>query len=267
MTDDGRPTRSTSPGPATDGGRPALLELRDVSKRFGGLWANRGVGFDVWPSEVVGIIGPNGAGKTTLFDVIAGFYAPDGGTIRFDGESIAGLRPDQINRRGVARTFQKLRPFVEMTVFDNVVVAALTSVGTLPRARDVAREMLELVGLTDKADTPAGGCSTGQRKRLELARAMATGPRLLLLDEVTGGVDQRSIPGLIELVLRLRERGATLLVIEHNMRVMMSVADRIVALHMGEKIAEGPPGEVVREPRLVEAYLGPGFGKGERRPA
>ena len=244
-----------------------LLELRGVSKRFGGLWANREVGFDVRRGEILGMIGPNGAGKTTLFDVIAGFYAPDEGTIRLDGASIAGLRPDQINRRGVARTFQKLRPFVEMTVFDNVVVAALTSVGTLSRARDVADEMLGLVGLSDKARTLAGGCSTGQRKRLELARAMATGPRLLLLDEVTGGVDQRSIPALVELVHRLRERGVTLLVIEHNMRVMMSVADRIVALHMGEKIAEGPPREVVKDRRLVEAYLGSGFGRGERRPA
>jgi len=235
-----------------------------VSKRFGGLLAVRGVGFAVYPGEIVGMIGPNGAGKTTLFDVVTGFYRPDEGAIEFDGRSIAGLRPDRINRRGVARTFQKLRPFLDMTVLENVTVAALTRVGGLAAARRVAREQIELVGLTEKTDDLANGLSTGQRKRLELARAMATGPRLLLLDEVTGGVDQRSIPALIELVRRLREQGVTLLLIEHNMRVMMSVADRIVALHMGEKIVEGPPAVVVRDPRLVAAYLGSGFGQGER---
>src|SRR5215208_231308 len=230
---------------------PPLLELRGVSKRFGGLQAVRDVGFAVYPGEIVGMIGPNGAGKTTLFDVVTGFYRPDQGAIDFDGRSIGGLRPDLINRRGLARTFQKLRPFLDMTVLENVTVAALTRVGGLPAARQVAREQLDLVGLTEKVDDLANGLSTGQRKRLELARAMATGPRLLLLDEVTGGVDQRSIPALIELVRRLREQGVTLLLIEHNMRVMMRVADRIVALHMGEKIVEGRPSDVVRDPRLV----------------
>ena len=243
---------------------PPLLELREVSKRFGGLQAVRDIGFAVYPGEIVGMIGPNGAGKTTLFDVVTGFYRPDGGAIDFDGHSIAGLRPDRINRRGIARTFQKLRPFLDMTVLENVTVAALTRVGALAAARRVALEQLHLVGLIEKVDALANGLSTGQRKRLELARAMATGPRLLLLDEVTGGVDQRSIPALIELVRRLREQGVTLLLIEHNMRVMMSVADRIVALHMGEKIVEGRPSDVVRDPRLVTAYLGSGFGQGER---
>src|SRR5215208_182795 len=188
---------------------PPLLELRGVSKRFGGLQAVRDVGFAVYPGEIVGMIGPNGAGKTTLFDVVTGFYRPDGGTIDFDGRSIAGLRPDRINRRGIARTFQKLRPFLDMTVLENVTVAALTRVGGLAAARQVAREQLDLVGLAEKVDDLANGLSTGQR--------------LLLLDEVTSGVDQRSIPALIELVRRLREQGVTLLLIEHNMRVMMSV--------------------------------------------
>jgi branched-chain amino acid transport system ATP-binding protein len=233
--------------------------VREVTKRFGGLVANDAITFAVAPGEIVGVIGPNGAGKSTLFDVVTGFYRPDGGAIRFAGDPITGLRPDQINRRGIARTFQKLRPFGAMTVRENVLIGALLRA---PRAADARREAercLALVGLADKADAYARELSTGQRKRLEMARAMATRPRLLLLDEVTGGVDQRSIPALVALVGQLRDEGATLLVIEHNMRVIMSVATRIIALHLGQKIADGPPAEVVRDRRLVETYLGAAY--------
>ncbi len=235
------------------------MEVRGVTKRFGGVVANADISFSVAPGEIVGVIGPNGAGKSTLFDVITGFYQPDAGQIRFAGEAITGLRPDRINRRGIGRTFQKLRPFAGMTVLENVTVGALLHEADPRAARGEARRCLALVGLADKAEAFARELSTGQRKRLEMARAMATRPRLLLLDEVTGGVDQRSIPGLVALIGRLRDEGTTLVVIEHNMRVIMSVATRIIALHLGQTIADGPPAEVVRNRSLIEAYLGAAY--------
>ena len=240
-------------------GVPPLLEVSNVTKRFGGVVANAAVTFRVEPGEIVGVIGPNGAGKSTLFDVITGFYRPEAGEIRLAGEAITGLRPDQINRRGVGRTFQKLRPFAGMTVLENVTVGALLHESDPRAARAVARRCLDLVGLGEKAPAFARELSTGQRKRLEMARAMATRPRLLLLDEVTGGVDTRSIPALVSLIGRLRDEGVTLVVIEHNMRVIMSVATRILALHLGQVLTDGPPGEVVKDRRLIEAYLGAAY--------
>jgi len=237
----------------------SLLSVAGVSKRFGGIVANRGISFDVAPGELVGIIGPNGAGKSTLFEIITGFYHPDEGEVRFDGERLTGLSPDAVCRRGVARTFQKLRPFLGLSVLDNVMVGALTRTRDVRHARERARELIGRVGLAEKAEAHARTLSTGQRKRLELARALATEPRLLLLDEVTGGVDQRTIPELVRLVRDLHAGGLTLLVIEHNMRVITAVAQRIVALHLGEVIADGTPDVVARDRRVIEAYLGQAY--------
>jgi branched-chain amino acid transport system ATP-binding protein len=233
-----------------------MLEVNGLTKRFGGLVANGEISFTIEEGEILGLIGPNGAGKSTLFELITGYYTPDAGDIRFLGESLRGLRPDQINRRGIARTFQKLRPFHGMTVEENVMVGVLQHTANLRVAREQALAILLFVGLLEQRQARAYMLSTGQRKRLELARAMATRPRLLLMDEVTGGVDQRSLPGLIELVGRLRAQGMTMIIIEHNMQVLMSIADHIVALHLGQKIAEGSPQTIQNDRRVIESYLG-----------
>jgi branched-chain amino acid transport system ATP-binding protein len=233
-----------------------LLDVKGLTKRFGGLTANTDIAFDVNEGEIVGIIGPNGAGKSTLFDLVTGFQMPDAGRILFDGHDVTGLRPDRISRLGVARTFQKLKPFPDLTVAENVIVGALARTSDMRTARDRALESLAFVNLLEKRNHFARELSTGQRKRLELARALATRPRLILMDEVTGGVDQPSIAGLIELVLELRERGLTLVMIEHNMQVIMLLADRILALHRGRRMAFETPAEVRNDPAVVDAYLG-----------
>jgi branched-chain amino acid transport system ATP-binding protein len=234
----------------------SLLSVAGVTKRFGGVVANREVSFEVAPGELVGVIGPNGAGKSTLFDLITGFQRPDAGRVTLDGRDVTGFRPDRISHLGVARTFQKLRPFAGMTVIENVMVGAFQKTSDVTAARATARKALESVGLAERADTHARGLSTGQRKRLELARALATGPRLLLLDEVTGGVDQATVPGLIRLVRDLHATGLALIVIEHNMRVIMEISQRVVALQLGQVIADAPPSEIVRDRRVIDAYLG-----------
>ncbi len=237
----------------------AILEVEGLTKKFGGLIANNDISFQVEAGEILGLIGPNGAGKSTLFELLTGFYPPDRGAVRFQGHSIVGLRPDRINRLGIARTFQMLKPFQHMTVVENVMVAAMQHTANPHKARTQALEALSFIGLLEKRNARAKALSTGQRKRLEMARAMATRPQLLLMDEVTGGVDQRSIPGLIELVGRLRREGMTLILIEHNMRVLMSLADRVLALHLGRKIAEGTPTEIQNDREVIESYLGAAY--------
>ncbi len=237
----------------------AMLEVEGLSKRFGGVTANDQISFSAQEGEILGLIGPNGAGKSTVFDLLTGFHAADGGEVRFDGRPILGMRPDQINRLGIGRTFQKLKPFHQMTVEENVMVGGLQHTADLRKAREQALTALFFVGLLEKRNADAKTLSTGQRKRLELARAIATGPRLLLLDEVTGGVDQRSIPEIIDLMRRLRQQGMTLILIEHNMQVLMSLADRILALHLGRKIADGTPEAVQNDRHVIESYLGAAY--------
>jgi branched-chain amino acid transport system ATP-binding protein len=234
----------------------ALLEVKGLTKRYGGLTANADIAFDVAEGEIVGIIGPNGAGKSTLFDLITGFQPLDAGRVLLRGHEITGLRPDRISRLGVCRTFQKLKPFPDLTVTENVMVGALARTSDMKAAREGALQSLAFVDLLEKRNHFARELSTGQRKRLELARALATRPRLILMDEVTGGVDQPSVAGLIELVLELKRQGLTLVMIEHNMQVMMQLADRILALHAGRRIAFETPEQVRNDPAVVDAYLG-----------
>ncbi len=233
-----------------------LLEIRHVSKFFGGLAANSDVSFSVERGTILGLIGPNGAGKTTLFNCITGFHPPDRGEIRFRGVRLNGLSPDRICRLGLVRTWQKVRPLARMTVLDNVVVGALSRARTLDAARDRALEQLRVVGLEHRTAALAGGLPIGERKKLEVARVLATRPELVLLDEVMGGLNPAETDDVIELILALKKAGLTQMVIEHDMRAIMRVSDRIVVLNSGEKLAEGTPAEVVENHEVVTAYLG-----------
>ena len=237
-------------------GPTALLEVSDVSRRFGGLLAVDSVSFAVTEREILGIIGPNGAGKSTLFGIISGAIRPNGGEVRLAGERLTGLSSDEIARRSLVRTFQTPRPFTTMSFLENVTVAALARTGDVAKARRRAEAVLDLVGLLGQRDTPASGASTGQRKRLDIARAVATEPKVLLLDEPLGGVDPGSIDEIIALLKRLRSEGITVVVIEHNLQALLRVADRLVAMALGRKLADGEPQQVMRDRRLVDAYLG-----------
>jgi branched-chain amino acid transport system ATP-binding protein len=233
-----------------------LLAVREVSKWFGGLRALHAVSLDLAAGEILGVIGPNGAGKSTLFNIIAGQIRADAGQVSFAGGALAGASPEAIARQGLVKTFQTSRPFGSMSFVENVMVGALARVPSLRAARAVAERCLDEVGLAEKRDTPARGASTGQRKRLEIARALATGPRLLLLDEPFGGVDVGAIDALIALLKRIRDGGVTLLVIEHNLDAVHRLVDRLIAMNLGETLAEGAPQAVTADPRVVRAYLG-----------
>ncbi|HET6410418.1 MAG TPA: ABC transporter ATP-binding protein, partial [Anaeromyxobacter sp.] len=226
----------------------ALLEIRHLSKFFGGLAANSDVSFSVERGTITGLIGPNGAGKTTLFNCITGVFLPSRGHIRFKGKDVSGLSPDRICRLGMARTWQKVRPLAKMTVLDNVMVGALLRTRSLAQARDIAYEQLRLVHMEKKAARLAGGLPIGERKKLEVARVLATQPSLLLLDEVMGGLNPAESEELIQLILDIKERGLTEMVIEHDMKAIMRISDRIVVLNSGEKLAEGTPEEIVNNP-------------------
>ena len=234
----------------------ALLSVTDLTRDFGGLRAVSRFSFDVEPGQILGLIGPNGAGKTTVFNLITGFLPPSAGHIALEGRSAIGLRPHVVTRRGIARTFQVVKPFPKLPVRENVTLAAFSHEASRPRAEALAAQMLERVGLGDKLDVPAADLTLGEQKRLEIARALATRPKLLLLDEPMGGLNPREVDGACALVGQIRADGVTVILVEHVMKAIMRISDRVVVIHHGEKIADGAPERVVQDSGVIAAYLG-----------
>jgi len=235
-----------------------LLQVQGVTKRFGGLQALTQVTFDLPKGQILGLIGPNGAGKTTLFNTINGVYHPEEGRILFQGKDVTNKMPYHLAKMGMARTHQIVRPLNELTVRENVMVGACFGHEnqSLSKAAKIADEVLGFVGISSRTDQLAGSLNVAQKKRLEMARALASHPRLLLLDEVLAGLNPSEIDGMIQMVLDIREQGITIIMIEHLMKAVMNVSDRIFVLDYGEQIAEGSPGEIVNHPKVIEAYLG-----------
>ncbi|WP_338833331.1 Lipopolysaccharide export system ATP-binding protein LptB [Moorella humiferrea] len=235
----------------------AILQLKNISKRFGGLQAIKDVSFDVHEGEIVGVIGPNGAGKSTIFNLITGYYRIDTGSITYYGKEIVGLTPDAICKLGIARTFQIARPFGGLTVFDNILIGLLPKCKTINEARKGVLAILERINLEPKAFSFGKDLTTLERKRLELGRALATRPKILLLDEVMTGLKPKEMDEIIELIRELKKH-MSIVVVEHVMRVIMKISDRVIVLDHGQKIAEGTPVEITNNPKVISAYLGRG---------
>ncbi|MBF0527577.1 MAG: ABC transporter ATP-binding protein [Deltaproteobacteria bacterium] len=234
----------------------SFLEAKNLTKHFGGLTAVGNVSLKVEQGEIFGLIGPNGAGKTTLFNLISSFHIPTSGRVFFKGRNITGIKTHKICKLGICRTFQVVRPLRRMTVLDNVIAAAFSRTNSKARAYDLAMETLEFCGLLHRKDALAGGLPIGERKRLEITRAMATRPELLLLDETAAGLNPTESELAIKLILKIRDRGVTIIIVEHNMKIIMTISDRIHAISFGQSIAEGTPQEVSCNPAVIEAYLG-----------
>jgi branched-chain amino acid transport system ATP-binding protein len=233
-----------------------LLHIEHLTKSFGGLKAVNGFDQEIEQGDIIGLIGPNGAGKSTLFSLVNGFHRADEGRILFDGEDITHRGPHEICKKGIARSFQVVRPFSDMTVLDNVVVGTFCRCEQRSEARTRATRILEFVGLDTQKNRPAKSLTIADKKRLEMARALGTEPKLLLLDEVMAGLNPKETEETIRLVREIRKTGVTVFIIEHIMRVIMTLSDRISILHHGQKIAEGAPQEVVRNEKVIKAYLG-----------
>lgn len=246
-----------------------ILEVTGLSKKFGGIMAVHNVSFDLSPGEIVGLIGPNGAGKTTLVNLLTGVFSANAGKIIYDGMDVTRQRPHQAARRGIARTFQIVQPFPAMTVLQNVTAGALfaRNARNISTAEDEAMEHLDFVGLGDIANTSAAALTLPNRKRLELAKSLAMNPRILMLDEVNAGLNSIEIDGALDLIRQISDRGITIILIEHLMKVVFSLSHRVLVLHHGELISQGEPDDVANDERVIEAYLGSKFAQRQKQQA